>query len=65
MMIIVNGEGIETKAQTIAELLDELGYEDMPVATAKNMSVVRKRERAETRLSEGDRIEILVPMQGG
>jgi sulfur carrier protein len=65
VMIIVNGEGIETKAQTIAELLDELGYEDMPVATAKNMSVVRKRERAETRLSEGDRIEILVPMQGG
>jgi sulfur carrier protein len=64
-MIIVNGESVETKAQTIAELLDELGYEDMPVATAKNMSVVRKRERAETKLSEGDRIEILVPMQGG
>jgi sulfur carrier protein len=64
-MIIVNGESVETKAQTIAELLDELGYEDIPVATAKNMSVVRKRERAETKLSEGDRIEILVPMQGG
>lgn len=64
-MIIVNGESIETKAQTMAELLDELGYDDMPVATARNMSVVRKRERAETRLSEGDRIEILVPMQGG
>ncbi|MFM8608147.1 MAG: sulfur carrier protein ThiS [Hyphomicrobiales bacterium] len=65
MMIIVNGESVETKAQTIAELLDVLGYEDMPVATAINMSVVRKRERAETKLSEGDRIEILVPMQGG
>jgi len=64
-MIIVNGESVETKAQTIAELLDELGYEDIPVATAKNMSVVRKKERAETKLSEGDRIEILVPMQGG
>lgn len=64
-MIIVNGESIETKAQTMAELLDELGYDDMPVATARNMSVVRKRERAETKLSEGDRIEILVPMQGG
>mgnify|MGYP003336574218 FL=1 len=64
-MIIVNGETIDTKARTIAELLDELGYEDMPVATARNMSVVRKRERAETKLSEGDRIEILVPMQGG
>jgi len=64
-MIIVNGESVETKAQTIAELLDELGYDDMPVATARNMSVVRKRERADTKLAEGDRIEILVPMQGG
>ncbi|MEI6572537.1 MAG: sulfur carrier protein ThiS [Alphaproteobacteria bacterium] len=65
MMIIVNGETMETKAQTVAELLDELGYEDMPVATARNMMVVRKRERAETKLNDGDRIEILVPMQGG
>ncbi len=64
-MIIVNGESMDTKAQTIAELLDELGYEDMPVATARNMTVVRKRERAETKLTDGDRIEILVPMQGG
>lgn len=64
-MIIVNGESMNTKAQTIAELLDELGYEDMPVATARNMTVVRKRERAETKLTDGDRIEILVPMQGG
>ena len=64
-MIIVNGEAMETKAQSVAELLDELGYEDMPVATARNMTVVRKRERAETKLNDGDRIEILVPMQGG
>ena len=64
-MIIVNGETMETKAQTVAELLDELGYEDIPVATARNMMVVRKRERAETKLRDGDRIEILVPMQGG
>ncbi len=64
-MIIVNGETMETKAQTVAELLDELGYEDIPVATARNMMVVRKRERAETKLKDGDRIEILVPMQGG
>ncbi len=59
-MIIVNGETMETKAQTVAELLDELGYEDMPVATARNMTVVRKRERAETKLNDGDRIEILM-----
>ena len=64
-MIIVNGEKIETKAQTIADLLIEMGYEDMPVATARNMMVVRKRDRQDTHLAEGDHIEILVPMQGG
>jgi thiamine biosynthesis protein ThiS len=37
----------------------------MPVATAVNMTVVRKKDRAQTELKGGDRIEILVPMQGG
>lgn len=64
-MILVNGEALETKAKTIAELLVELGYDDMPVATARNVNVVRKRERETTQLAEGDKIEILVPMQGG
>jgi len=29
------------------------------------MSVVRKKDRDIVRLKEGDRVEILVPMQGG
>ena len=65
MRIIVNGERLETTAKTMADLLLELGYEDMPVATARNMNVVRKGERDKTTLAEGDKIEILVPMQGG
>jgi len=63
--LIVNGIAREVKAQTMAELLIELGYEDVPVATALNRSVVRKVDRAKTNLNHGDQIEILVPMQGG
>ena len=65
MRVVVNGNAIEITSATIADLLIEMGYEDMPVATAVNMAVVRKKDRAQTELKEGDRIEILVPMQGG
>jgi len=63
--LIVNGNETEVAAETFAELLLELGYEDMPVATAVNMAAVRKKDRDSVRLKEGDRVEILVPMQGG
>ncbi len=65
MRLMVNGNESDVAAETFAELLLELGYEDMPVATALNMSVVRKKDRETVRLKEGDRVEILVPMQGG
>ena len=65
MRLMVNGNESDVAAETFAELLLELGYEDMPVATALNLSVVRKKDRETVRLKEGDRVEILVPMQGG
>lgn len=65
MRLIVNGNETDVAADTFADLLLELGYEDMPVATALNMAVVRKKDRDSVRLKEGDRVEILVPMQGG
>ena len=65
MRVVVNGNEMEVASATIVDLLIEMGYEDMPVATAVNMAVVRKKDRAQTELKDGDRIEILVPMQGG
>jgi sulfur carrier protein len=65
MKLVVNGETTEVKATTLAELMVECGFDEMPVATALNMAVVRKNDRATTLLHEGDRVEILVPMQGG
>ncbi|MDX8527978.1 sulfur carrier protein ThiS [Mesorhizobium sp. MSK_1335] len=65
MKLIVNGEALEVEATTLAALLKELDYEGGWLATALNGDVVPAAERTEFRLSDGDRIEILSPMQGG
>jgi sulfur carrier protein len=65
MKIIVNGASRDTRALNVAGALVELGYEDCVVATALNGEFVPVGLRSVTRLAEGDRLEILAPMQGG
>ncbi|TIL80503.1 MAG: sulfur carrier protein ThiS [Mesorhizobium sp.] len=65
MKLIVNGEALDSAAATLAALLAELDYEGDWLATAVNSDLIHKAERAEFRLNDGDRIEILSPMQGG
>ncbi|CAH2397024.1 Sulphur carrier protein [Mesorhizobium prunaredense] len=65
MKLIVNGQALEIDASTLAELLAALDYEGDWLATAVNSDLVHKVNRAEFQLSDGDRIEILSPMQGG
>jgi sulfur carrier protein len=63
--ITVNGTPVVTGAGTLATLVAEQGFGDVKVATAVNGDFVPERRRAETALSEGDRIEILSARQGG
>ena len=65
MRIRLNGEEREVAAANLAEALDALGYGGAKVATAVNEGFVPEAARAATMLSEGDRIEVLAPMQGG
>jgi len=65
MQIRVNGKELNVAAATLAALLNELDYQDATVATALNQSFVRKADREDTHLHEGDAVEILVPKQGG
>jgi len=65
MRVIVNGKPLDSVSQTLAQLLEELGHATGRIATAVNEDFVAARRRAERRLSEGDRIEIVAPMQGG
>jgi len=65
MKLTVNGEARQGTAATLAALLDELDYAPDFLATARNGEVVPAGERSLCTLEDGDRIEILSPMQGG
>jgi sulfur carrier protein len=65
MKILVNGAWRDTGAVDLAAALHELGYGEAVVATALNGEFVPAGLRPAARLADGDRIEVLAPMQGG
>ena len=65
MKILVNGAWRDTRAVDLAAALQELGYGEAVVATALNGEFVPVSARPDARLAEGDRLEVLAPMQGG
>ena len=65
MKILVNGAWRETQCAELAGALHELGYGGSVVSTAVNGEFIAAALRARTVLAEGDRIEVLAPMQGG
>jgi sulfur carrier protein len=65
MRIELNGEPYETKAATIAALLQEQNAPERGVAISLNGQVVRRAEHASTTIAEGDRLEIIRAVQGG
>ena len=69
MRLYLNGEPQEREASDIAALFAiEARERELPnegIAIALNGRVVRRKDWAGTRLSEGDRVEIVRAMQGG
>ncbi len=65
MRILVNGVWRETAGRELAATLEELGYGGRIVSTALNGEFVATEARARTVLADGDRVEVLAPMQGG
>lgn len=64
MKIELNGAARDVAAPTLAALLEECGFSGR-VATAVNEEFVPAGLRASHRLSDGDRVEVVAPMQGG
>jgi sulfur carrier protein len=64
--IELNGTPKQIQETTLAQLCEGLGYgpEDK-IATAVNGDFIAKDRREATLLSEGDRVEIVAPRQGG
>ena len=74
MKIAVNGAWHElrtvaaapgARSLTLEAVLLDLGYADGIVATALNGEFVPATARRETSVQDGDRVEVLAPMQGG
>lgn len=65
MVIIVNGENMETSASTLKELLEKLGIQQGKVAIEANMSIIKTADYGTFKLKEGDSIEIVHFVGGG
>jgi sulfur carrier protein len=66
MKIHVNGEPREIAARsTVAEMLIELGVTQPHVAVELNLEVVPRAQLAETKLHDGDRLEVVTLVGGG
>ena len=65
MRILINGASRDIRAADLSGALEELGYAGAVVATAVNGEFVPAADRQTARLTDGDRIEVLAPMQGG
>lgn len=65
MKINVNGKAHEIISANLSDALVELGFGDAKVATAVNAEFVPATLRGSCELTQGDRLEIVAPMQGG
>lgn len=65
MELTINGDLCEAQALTLADLLLERGYTAQCYATAVNGDLVHAIDRSSCLLVAEDKIEILMPMQGG
>ncbi|MBW7909527.1 MAG: sulfur carrier protein ThiS [Kiritimatiellae bacterium] len=65
MNIIVNGEPAEIATETTIARLLELRARPTGVAIAVNGTFVPRSQYGERHLAEGDKVEIVAPMQGG
>lgn len=66
MNVTVNGaEKTVPDGCTLAQLVRELGLEKNPIAIEVNRRVVPRDRHGETRLAEGDRLEIVTLVGGG
>jgi len=63
--IQLNGEKRLIAAQSLSDLVTELGLEQRMIAIERNLEVVPKSQYDTTRLEEGDRIELVHMIGGG
>jgi thiamine biosynthesis protein ThiS len=65
MNLIINGESQALSADTLSLLVEQLGMKSDRVAIELNREIVPRDQWAQTRLADGDRLEIVHFVGGG
>ena len=65
MNILLNGKQRDVVARDLLTALEELGLGGAKVATALNGAFVPVAARKDTKLRDGDWLEVVAPKQGG
>lgn len=65
--IRINGQDRETSGGTLTAVLREMGFDPSRhgIAVARNGAVVPRQRWPETRIAEGDELDVIGAMQGG
>ncbi len=63
--IYVNGQQKQTESENLHQLLIELEFDVTAIATAIDGNFVPKSLYQTTAIQQGQKIEVLAPMQGG
>lgn len=65
MIVVINGEETELELETLTDVVKHFKLEENLVVTEVDGSIVEIEKRAQTRLSEGMKIEIVQFVGGG
>ena len=66
MKVLVNDEAVELpEGATVAGLIEKLGLAGRGVAVERNLEIVPRARHGETKLADGDRLEVVTLVGGG
>ena len=65
MALIINGEEVEAAGKTLADYLEEAGYDTRGIAVERNGAIVPKSQYSSTILRDGDKVELVHCVAGG
>ena len=65
MAVNINGEEVDAAGKTLADYLEEAGYDTRGIAIERNGAIVPKSQYALTVLQDGDTVEVVRCVAGG
>ena len=64
-MVTINGENVNAAGKTVAQYIDDAGYNASRIVVERNLVILKADELSSTVLEDGDTVEILNFVGGG